>query len=62
MSRYRRSWDSVVVYSMAFLFICLLYGFFIVGPKMEICRTYYKELSTWSCLLSRYGLPSERHR
>lgn len=28
-----------------------------VGPKLEICRTYYSELSGWSCLFSHVGLP-----
>lgn len=25
--------------------------------KTELCRTYYRELSTFACLLSSYGLP-----
>lgn len=25
--------------------------------KLEICRTYYPEVSWYSCLISNYGLP-----
>ena len=27
--------------------------------KLEICRTYYPEISTISCFVSPYGLPSK---
>ena len=26
--------------------------------KLEICRTYYPEVSWYSCLVSNYGLPA----
>lgn len=32
--------------------------FFGLSPKLELCEVYYKELSTWSCLNSDYGLPA----
>lgn len=33
-------------------------SFFLFGlPKKEICETYYREISLYSCMVSDYGLP-----
>lgn len=42
------------------LFLCAAatFVYFKVSAKLEVCRTYYSEISTKSCVLSDYGLPS----
>lgn len=46
----------------AILVLFILGVFAFVGSlplaKFEICRTYYPEVSAWSCFVSDYGLPA----
>lgn len=31
------------------LFVAVLHWFAHISPKIEVCRTYYKELGLWAC-------------
>lgn len=60
-TKFKNPWDSgwraALIYSIIAVIVLSLIWLFGVGPKVEVCETYYKELSLRSCVFSRYGLP-----
>lgn len=54
-----RSLDGIIMSAMFAVVLAIVY-FFVLYPKLEVCKTYYAELSTWSCVMSRYGLPYKK--
>lgn len=59
--KYRNPWDHgwrrALIFAGTFGIVFAILYAFKLGPKLEVCRTYYKEMSTWGCVLSAYGLP-----
>ena len=49
-------WPFLIGAPFILLAVAALY-FFKIGPKLEVCRIYYPEISAWSCQMSDYGLP-----
>lgn len=63
--RDKNPWDSgwrLFLSSMLVIFgvlgILILVNLFFIKSKLEICHTYYPEISTISCFVSNYGLPA----
>lgn len=54
---WNEGWRLWVGLLSVFIPIVALIYFFVTAPKLELCATYYRELSKWSCLMSNYGLP-----
>lgn len=59
---YDSGWRAWLIYGAFAILIIGIIWLFKIGPKLELCKTYYKELSTWSCWLSDYGLPQAVNR
>lgn len=47
------------MYGSVGLIVAVIVGFKTYS-KLEVCRTYYPEISTISCYFSDYGLPPVR--
>lgn len=48
------------LFGFLFVFVAglgLVYAF-ALAPKLELCRAYYPEISSFSCVVSNYGLPA----
>lgn len=54
---YDSGWRAVLLWIGFFLFFGNIIYWCFVNPKLEICKTYYSELSTMTCLISDYGMP-----
>lgn len=50
--------DWVIVAVVGFGLIGFV-AYFVSIPlaKLDVCKTYYPEISRWSCMVSNYGLP-----
>lgn len=51
-----RAWGFIGIVGLGALLLVFTV-LWIPFAKIEICRAYYKDISLFSCFLSKYGLP-----